>query len=275
MPNLASLVNQLSKFIIPAAPAIDKAKTIYDWIVNNIEYDHGRKKAIDDRLDDGVPYHPEVTLSRSRGICSDMTMLYITIAREMGLKVHFADVSVDCKGKNICHACAVVDTQSGRYQVDPAYQQFDARHKKYRIISEPAVKRADGTLVYMKPVRRPVFRFAAAVLATIVGISSFILSAKGNYSSNYHSKGSITHLETESGARFVSQNGMFRFNFDREAFETLKEHVFFSEAKEGELDDEAILGKYLIADKDKNSIITVQEAREACASAREAYFRKN
>jgi hypothetical protein len=275
MPDLASLVNQLSKIIIPAAPAIDKAKTIYDWIVKNIEYDHGRKKAIEDRLDDGVPYHPEVTLSRSRGVCSDMAILYITIAREMGLKVHFADVSIDHNGNKVGHACAVVDTQSGRYQVDPAYQQFDARHKKYRIISEPAVKREDGTLVHLKPVRRPVFRVAAAVLATIVGISSFVSSARGNYSPNYTAKDGISYLETESNARFVSQNGIFRFNFDREAFETLKEYIFFSEAKEGELDDKSLLGKYLIADKDKNSTITIQEAREACASAREAYFRKN
>ena len=102
-----------------------KARIIYDWIEQNIEYGKidGRAGYIDSK---------EV-LSYRRGICAEMAFLYIAMARSVGLKSNFVSVDRDYKGKRVSHACAVVETERGLVFVDPAYHTYDVKHKKYQI----------------------------------------------------------------------------------------------------------------------------------------------
>lgn len=270
MADLVSIVNQLSRYFVPAASAIDKAKLVYDWVVKNIEYDQSRADLIKKNIDDGIPYHPAATVKRGRGVCTDLAMLYISIARDMGVKAHFADVKVDHHGQTVCHACVAIDTAQGRYLVDPAYNKFDIKHKEYHIIADPLVKLEDGRIVSMKPKRKNIRRIAASILATIVGIGAYAVIPDIDLRSK-----KVTYLPIDAGAKFVSQTGVLTLKFDKETSETIKEYFFFSEAKEGRLNDKGLLGKLLLADADNNSTITIQEAKTALSSAREAYSKKD
>jgi hypothetical protein len=269
MTTLSFVVNQLSKQIIPAAQAVDKARVIYDWLVKNIDYDHDRCKAINNRIEDGTPFHPEITLRRGKGVCSDMALLYIALANDLGISAHYADVSVDCKGKNVCHACAALENSLGHQLIDPAYKRFDAGHKRYMIIN-PKMKFEDNTPFVVRK-KRHLIKTAAAVIAGFCSVAAFAPSVFGQY----QPKKQITCLETDTGARFVSQNGIFRVSYDKEIGGTVKEYLFCIEASKGELDDRQILDNLLAADKDNDGTITAQEAKDALSSAREAYRKKN
>lgn len=119
-----------------SAPPLHRARAIYDWEVAHIAYDEERLHSWfgPDVL------HPEETLRRGRGICTDMASLYVAIARRMGLRAWYAHVDANGKGELVNHACAAVDLPERRLLVDPAYGIFDARHRKYYPV-EPDVLR--------------------------------------------------------------------------------------------------------------------------------------
>jgi hypothetical protein len=273
---LTTIVKELSEHVLPMAPAMDKARIIYDWMIKNIEYDYERAKAVDETKDYET-YPAEEVLERGKGICSDMAVLYVELAREMGLKADYAFVDVDCFGKDTYHACAVVDLQTKQLQVDPAYRQFDVRHQRFTI-REPCLKKdlqkKEHDLKRHLPVLRRkwgILRYAAAGIAMTYGICSYFSSATGASAPRHEG---ITLLELDTGTRFVSQNGVFRLHYDKETGQAMKEYVFFCEAKEGALPDQKILDRYLLADKDNNGIISPQEAQEALSAAKEAYSKK-
>ncbi len=251
---------------------MQKAKAICDWIVENIVYDHDRIREIEERKDDGIPHHPEVTLEKRMGVCSDMAVLYVSIARKMGLKAYYAHVTVDHKGNNCSHACAVVDLPTGRKLADPAYGKFDIHHKKYTIY-EPKMKWYDGRIVEASiPIMqalKPVWKYVASLLlagSAFSGIASLV-------SCDIDDKG-IKRLEHECGSKFISQNGVLEFNYDRETAKILREYIFFCEAMEGTLSDKRILEKYLEADKDRDSHISTYEANSTLQLARNEYYKR-
>jgi hypothetical protein len=265
MNNLELIVRAISRRVLPMAPAIDKAKAVYDWMIDNIEYDHDRKKSIDDGID-RMHFDPEDVIERGKGVCSDMAVLYVALARGMGLSAHYALVETDCFGKDICHACAVVDLQTKQLQVDPAYKQFDARHQKYKI-QENRVKPKQVINSAKKKLHWA--RYAAAGIAAVYGIFSYLSSATGSSGSDR-----VTMLEIQNETRFVSQNGVFNFTYGQETAKTLREYLFFSEAKRGCLGDKELLNKYLEADQNNDSKITLEEAVSAAKSARDEYNKK-
>lgn len=108
----------------------DKAFSIYEWIEQNIAY--GDKK-----LKPKVGYRtaPEV-LETEEGVCGEMAVLYIVMARYVSLKSNLAVVSVDHRGKKVQHACASVRTDGTIRLADPAYHRFDVKHKKFRILPD-------------------------------------------------------------------------------------------------------------------------------------------
>jgi len=108
----------------------DKAKAIYDWMEDNIEY--GR----DGRY--GYKNSKE-TLETKEGICGEMAFLYITMARCCSLRSSFVDVEVDFKGKRVEHGCAIVDAGYRDVLADPAYHQFDIQHRRFRVLSDREV----------------------------------------------------------------------------------------------------------------------------------------
>ncbi|MBU0629177.1 MAG: hypothetical protein KKC75_08370 [Nanoarchaeota archaeon] len=108
-----------------------KARRIYDWIEQSIEYGKidGRKGYIDS----------QEVLSYRRGICAEMAFLYIAMARSVGLRSNFVSVSKDYRGKKVNHACAVVETERGLVFVDPAYHKYDVKHQKYEIWNDKEI----------------------------------------------------------------------------------------------------------------------------------------
>ncbi len=106
----------------------EKAKKIFDWMHQNIEYDNLRK--------DNRYQNSKETLERRLGICGEMAFLYITMARAVGLKSNYVSVKVDCDNKKVSHGCAVVYIQNNPILVDPAYNKFDIHHRKYKILND-------------------------------------------------------------------------------------------------------------------------------------------
>lgn len=108
----------------------DKAAAIYEWIERHIIY--GR-----DKLERTIQYRtaPEV-LETQEGVCGEMAILYVVMARCASLESNFVVVDVDCDGRKVNHACASVRTDGTVRLVDPAYHRFDVKHIRYRIMPD-------------------------------------------------------------------------------------------------------------------------------------------
>ena len=97
----------------------DKAKTLFDYVDTKISYG-------DTKRTNGIRDSEEVFLTQE-GICSELTFLYVAMARSVGLRAGYAHVDVDYAGDKVNHACAVVDL--GRdVLADVAYHKFDVAH---------------------------------------------------------------------------------------------------------------------------------------------------
>lgn len=103
-----------------------KARAIYDWIEQNIEYGEGNHNYS----------NSEEVIEEGRGICGEMSFVYITMARSIGLESALVEVDRDRKGKKVAHACAVVNVGNREIFVDPAYHCFDIQHEEYKILTD-------------------------------------------------------------------------------------------------------------------------------------------
>lgn len=113
-----------------------KARAIYDWIENNIDYGKMTKGYL----------NSEEVLKYKKGICAEMVFLYMAMSRSVGLKSNFVYVSKDCFGKRVRHACAAVETEKPLVLVDPAYHMYDVKHRKYHIWSDKVIMKEFGEL---------------------------------------------------------------------------------------------------------------------------------
>lgn len=111
-----------------------KAKKLFDWMQKNIQYGSGRRPNVGYR--DSI----EVKISKE-GVCGEQAILYIAMARCVGLVANYVSVSVDFQGKRVNHACAAVKLRNATVLVDPAYHSFDIKHKQYRIESDEMAHR--------------------------------------------------------------------------------------------------------------------------------------
>ncbi|MBL7100768.1 MAG: transglutaminase domain-containing protein [Nanoarchaeota archaeon] len=126
----AKLLKVLETYVLPHKSEKKKAYNIFNWIVNNIDYN--------------APWFlrnlrygsTEKVLEEEEAVCVDMAFLYVTMARVSGLRAHVADVTRDFKNKKVCHACAIVKAEGKTYLADPAYQIFGIKHKKFRVIDD-------------------------------------------------------------------------------------------------------------------------------------------
>jgi len=64
----------------------EKAKSIYDWVSQNIEYDNEKAKAIAENSM-GISSGAIVAFNTRKGICFDFASLYVSMCRAAGLKV--------------------------------------------------------------------------------------------------------------------------------------------------------------------------------------------
>lgn len=73
-----------------------KAKAIYDYICNNINY-----SSVSFLQSSYTPQKPMVTLSTQLGDCKDLATLYYTLANKAGLKTHIVLVNTADNGENL------------------------------------------------------------------------------------------------------------------------------------------------------------------------------
>jgi hypothetical protein len=132
---LDTIVRALQRKLPAGTPALHAARLIYDWEVDYIQYDTARR---DSWFQFGVQ-SAHKTIRRRAGVCSDMSVLYCTIARRLGLQAQYAHVDVDYRGDRVEHACSVVALPDRALLVDVAYKQFDIAHRAYSIVEEDAL----------------------------------------------------------------------------------------------------------------------------------------
>jgi hypothetical protein len=77
------------------APALEKVKAIYDFIVKDIRY-----SSISFRQSGLVPQKPSKVVSSRIGDCKDVSTLFVTLCREAGLKANLVLVSTRSNGEN-------------------------------------------------------------------------------------------------------------------------------------------------------------------------------
>lgn len=107
--------------------ALAKAKALFDWFDRHIDYGDGKRPA-----DVGYRHAKEV-LADAEGVCGEMAVLYIVMARSVGLKADFVHVTKDHQNKTVHHACAAVYLDHGPILVDPAYHLFGVAHREVAI----------------------------------------------------------------------------------------------------------------------------------------------
>ncbi|MCX6744630.1 MAG: transglutaminase-like domain-containing protein [Candidatus Parcubacteria bacterium] len=130
---------QANQAIVAAAQKIvagevfeaDKARVLYDWFVKNIPFGTSGWKKHKKSMRNAVEIFED-----KEGVCAEMTILYIVMARAVGLEANYARVEVINNGKVEKHACPVVKIKGKYIYVDPGFQQFDAPHKGYTIMSD-------------------------------------------------------------------------------------------------------------------------------------------
>jgi len=103
------------------------ARSIFTWMQDNITYG-------DNVINVGYQNSVEI-LKNKTGICGEMAFLFTTMARCCGLQSSWVDVKVDYRGKSVHHACSSVRLRK-EILVDPAYNTFDIKHKKYVLLND-------------------------------------------------------------------------------------------------------------------------------------------
>jgi len=108
----------------------EKARSLYEWMEDNIFYE--KISGIF-----GPHYrHAKEVFEEKKGICGEMTFLYVTMARIVGVEAAYVDVKRDFHNKKVGHACAQVRTEEGKKLVDPAYHHYDINHRQYKVLND-------------------------------------------------------------------------------------------------------------------------------------------
>ncbi len=68
--------------------------------------------------------------------CQEFAFLYASLARAVGLKAYYVDVTEDCRGIKVAHGCAAVFIAGRPIFVDLTYSSFDITHRKFSVLSD-------------------------------------------------------------------------------------------------------------------------------------------
>ncbi len=109
----------------------DKAIVIFDWFIKNIKY--GRQKI---RMGKKKYRHATEVYNDREGVCGEMAVLYVAMARSVGLQANYVSVDIDDKGEKVYHACAACKFQGKYILIDPAYYSFDINHVDYKVMTD-------------------------------------------------------------------------------------------------------------------------------------------
>jgi len=115
-------------------PSFDRgmnARLLFEWVVNNVRYGTNKRKG---------GYRNSVEVFRDReGVCGEMSMLYTTMVRSIGMRASYVKVDRDISDKEVSHACAMLDLKGrngGFTLVDPAYGNCDIQHRSFRPLTD-------------------------------------------------------------------------------------------------------------------------------------------
>jgi len=277
---LENVVQELWHALPSSATPRQRAKTIYDWVAQNIEYDYDRLKAVNAGTERPV-LHPGEVLEKRKGICSDMAYLYVTLSRQFGLQAQYARVTTkDHNGKTAYHACAIVMLDGKGVQVDPTHKIFEAHHQEYCIeepvVGEPQAVQQEYSGSWQESYRAPepaVHRLQklGRKLAALALCAGLFFGARSCWELRKHQN--VQYCETKDEARFTTKNGEMRYAVNPEAAQPWKETLFFAEAIKGDLSDHELLEVYVRADANKDSTINPAEAGMARDFARAMYLK--
>lgn len=117
-----------------------KAKLLFDWMQESIQYDFEKLREIEEQESDTYKDSVEV-FEYQTGVCGEQAILYVAMSRTADLTSNYVSVRVDHSGKSVRHACASVSLPEHTILVDPAYHTFDVRHQQYEILNDEEAAR--------------------------------------------------------------------------------------------------------------------------------------
>lgn len=77
----------------------EKAMRIFRWVQQNFKYDDNYS---------GPPRDLQQTFDTKKGICSELALVYIAVAKRAGIQADYVHVDINCHDERVCHACAEV-----------------------------------------------------------------------------------------------------------------------------------------------------------------------
>ncbi len=116
------------------------AKNVFDWMRENIRYNNYAKGILRSIFLNYDYKSAHQVFRAGEGICLDQSYLYCVLARYAGISSNVVEVTKDCNGEKVWHACCSVDTGNERLLVDSVYSRLDAKHENYSIMSEEEVR---------------------------------------------------------------------------------------------------------------------------------------
>lgn len=111
----------------------DVAENIFNWILNNVEYDTEHSKE---------HYRTaRETYNEKRGVCGELSVLYMVFLRSVNIDCVFCEITKNDSGKEVEHACIIIENEDGtRHLSDVAYKSFVIKHLEYREITDAELK---------------------------------------------------------------------------------------------------------------------------------------
>lgn len=124
-----AMILKTKEIIASAKEEIDKAERLFNWFENNMSYGDERRGLVGYRSSNE-------TYKSSEGVCGELSILFMVMARAANLEAHYVLVEVDHDNKSVNHACVVVNCDGDDIFIDPAYHAFSIEHKKFRVLSD-------------------------------------------------------------------------------------------------------------------------------------------
>jgi tetratricopeptide (TPR) repeat protein len=141
-PQMKAWAEELTK---DASTDIDKAKALFDGLARRVEASEGYQTRTAEEV------YAAWQKPSERFWCVDYTVLYVALARSIGLKAFFTYVDNNLYGQVINHVCATVFTDNKAFLIDAALNWFGVPYKRYRIMDD-----LDVVAYYLMTQTRPV-----------------------------------------------------------------------------------------------------------------------
>lgn len=125
--------------------ARSKAKTVFNFVIDNYEYDDRQlEKALKAEKAGGpTDFYErcadEVAIDK-KGLCGELSHLLIKLYRLLGFDACYVVVYRDYTGEMVDHACVGLYLKDKLILVDPAYAVFDIKHRKYKMMRSRSFK---------------------------------------------------------------------------------------------------------------------------------------